>query len=182
MKPKYREDKATQVAAKFLELRGGRMHYLKLIKLLYLADREALIRWRRPITYDTYVAMSYGPVVSQTFDVLQGNILLDGIWKKHISPPMGDYEVQIKRAPGTSSLSKAEEELIAEIFDQYGHMNSFKLCDITHNFPEWNDPKGSSTPISYKDILSGADMTDIEVQSIIDEIEQIALMDEHFER
>jgi hypothetical protein len=41
-------EKATEAAAKFLKLRGGRMSYLKLIKLLYLLDREALLRWGRP--------------------------------------------------------------------------------------------------------------------------------------
>ena len=37
----FDEAKATQAAAFFLQLRGGQMHYIKLIKLLYLADREA---------------------------------------------------------------------------------------------------------------------------------------------
>ena len=32
------------------------MSYMKLIKLLYLADREALARWGRPITTDQYVS------------------------------------------------------------------------------------------------------------------------------
>lgn len=28
------------------------MHYLKLLKLLYLADRRALLRWGIPVTWD----------------------------------------------------------------------------------------------------------------------------------
>ena len=35
-----------------LKSRAGRMSYMKLIKLLYLADREALGRWGRSITGD----------------------------------------------------------------------------------------------------------------------------------
>ena len=46
----FNEAKATQAAARLLFLRGGTMSYVKLIKLLYLADREALIRWGRPVT------------------------------------------------------------------------------------------------------------------------------------
>jgi len=42
MKLRFDEAKATQAATLFLKLRGGRMHYIKLIKLLYLLDREAL--------------------------------------------------------------------------------------------------------------------------------------------
>lgn len=41
----FDEAKATQVAAAILRMRGGRMHYIKLIKLLYLVDRESLLNW-----------------------------------------------------------------------------------------------------------------------------------------
>ena len=40
----FNQPKATQAAARRLKSRGGRMSYMKLIKLLYLADREALAR------------------------------------------------------------------------------------------------------------------------------------------
>jgi uncharacterized phage-associated protein len=46
------------------------MAYIKLIKLLYLADREALLRWGRPITTDRHVSMPKGPVVSQIYDLI----------------------------------------------------------------------------------------------------------------
>ncbi len=46
------------------------MSYMKLIKLLYLADREALARWGRPITTDTYVAMKHGPVLSYILNLI----------------------------------------------------------------------------------------------------------------
>jgi uncharacterized phage-associated protein len=46
------------------------MSYMKLIKLLYLAGREALARWGRPIPTDTYVATKHGPVLSQVLDLI----------------------------------------------------------------------------------------------------------------
>jgi len=46
------------------------MAYIKLIKLLYLADREALLRWGRPITTDCHVSMPKGPVVSQIYHLI----------------------------------------------------------------------------------------------------------------
>lgn len=42
------------MASLFLEMAGGEMDYRKLMTLLYLADREALLRWGRPITGDDY--------------------------------------------------------------------------------------------------------------------------------
>lgn len=57
---RFIEAKATQAAARLLRNRGGKMSYMKLIKLLYLADREALAQWGRSITTDTYVSMDKG--------------------------------------------------------------------------------------------------------------------------
>ena len=45
----FDERKAAQAASVLLERHGGSMPYIKLIKLLYLADREALIESGLPI-------------------------------------------------------------------------------------------------------------------------------------
>jgi len=66
----FNERKATEAAARLLKLRGGTMSYMKLIKLLYLADREALLRWGRPISTDRYVSMDRGPVLSHVLNLV----------------------------------------------------------------------------------------------------------------
>lgn len=38
------EEKVAQMAAYLLQKRGGKMSYLKLMKLLYLSDRESMDR------------------------------------------------------------------------------------------------------------------------------------------
>jgi uncharacterized phage-associated protein len=68
MRLRFNEAKATQAAARLLRNRGGTMSYMKLIKLLYLADREALASWGRPITTGNYVSMDKGPVLSHVLD------------------------------------------------------------------------------------------------------------------
>ena len=78
---RFNEAKATQAAACLLKLRGGQMSYLKLVKLLYLADREALLRWDRPITTDRYVSMDNGPVLSRVLNLINGSYeSTTGIW------------------------------------------------------------------------------------------------------
>lgn len=180
MKPTYREDKATQAAALFLKLRGNgnKMSHLKLMKLLYIAEREALLQWRRPITFDCYVSMPQGPVLSQTLNVINGESDDNGPWGKFISSPE-NHEVTLIEDPGTGSLSEAEERLIRDVFSRYGSMSRWEIRDLTHDFPEWQDPKGSSIPIDIKDILRGAGKTEIEIESIVDEIENIAMMDSY---
>jgi hypothetical protein len=42
------------------------------VKFFYLADRDHLSRFGRPLTFDNYYALSYGPVASTTLDLLNG--------------------------------------------------------------------------------------------------------------
>jgi uncharacterized phage-associated protein len=97
---RFNEKKATQAAAYLLKRRGGTMSYMKLIKLLYLADRKALVRWGRPITTDRYLSMERGPALSHVLDLATDgeNPGSDSIWAAVISEP-SNYEVSLKGAP-----------------------------------------------------------------------------------
>ena len=64
----FREEKVAQMAAYLLQKRGGRMAYIKLMKLLYLADREYMISYGDSMSGDRAVSMKNGPVLSQTYD------------------------------------------------------------------------------------------------------------------
>jgi uncharacterized phage-associated protein len=151
------------------------MSYLKLIKLLYIVDREALIRWGRIVTTDRHVSMPKGPVVSQIYDLITGDEPPDTqtFWRQHISAPQ-DFEVELYNDPGNDELSRAEENLIDEVFGQHGRKGRWDLVRYTHDLPEWQDPCGSSLPISYRDILRGADKTEAEIAAVENEIESLA--------
>ncbi|HBP60233.1 MAG TPA: hypothetical protein DD668_11675 [Alphaproteobacteria bacterium] len=43
----------------------------KIAKAIFLADVGHLNKFGRPITYDNYVAMKFGPVPSKTYDLLR---------------------------------------------------------------------------------------------------------------
>jgi uncharacterized phage-associated protein len=176
MKLLFNEAKATQAAARLLRLRGGRMSYVKLIKLLYLADREALIRWGRPLTTDSYLSTDAGPVVSRISDLIRNEPSPNSakIWRKFISGPE-DYEVHLLGDPGTSELSPAEEELIGEVFCQHGQDSRWALVDYTYGLPEWTCPDGGARPIEYRDILKAAHKTEPEISAIEDQLESLAL-------
>jgi uncharacterized phage-associated protein len=63
----YSEKKAMQLSALLLKMNGGRMNYTKLIKLLYIIEREAMRRWDSPVIGDQYVSMANGPVLSRVY-------------------------------------------------------------------------------------------------------------------
>lgn len=178
MRLRFNETKATQAASRLLRLRGGRMSYLKLIKLLYLVDREALIRWGRPVTTDRYVSMDQGPVVSRIYNLITGELPpgIRTLWQEYISP-RPNYEVELVTDPGDDELSQAEEDLIDHVFAEHGHKSRWALVDYTHDLPEWQDPNGSSIPISHRDILKAAHKSDAEIESIESELESLAAVE-----
>jgi len=168
--PQFSEAKTAQVAAFFLRLHGGRMHYLKLLKLLYIADREALLRWGCPITMDRYVSMDNGPVPSTAYRLVVEDIPKPN-WRRYISPPVGDYEVELTPtvAP-TGLLSRAEEALIGEVFDLFGRWNRWRIVEHVHTFPEWRNPDGSSIPISLRDILEAGNRSEATIEAVLGEL------------
>ncbi len=144
------------------------MNYMALIKLLYLADRESLIKYGRPITFDIYCSMSHGPVLSTTYDMISHyEVRSDNYWQEYISDHH-DYEVQLIKEVPTDHISRADQEILDETHAQYGHMTPWELRDLTHELPEWQDPEGSSLPIEIEDILRGAGLSKDEAKEIVE--------------
>src|ERR1700739_3442083 len=69
-KPKF--DKILELLVYLSFTKPGADHY-QAVKFFYLADKEHLNRYGRPITYEKYCALPYGPVASNVLDLLRGN-------------------------------------------------------------------------------------------------------------
>lgn len=183
MAPKYyREEKATQAAALLLGLRGQAMSYLKLLKLMYLADRTALLEWGRPITFDSYVCMDNGPVLSHTYAAItvEPDPQHPSYWSRFISAPRNhEVELLVKTVPN-DDLSPAEEDLLKSVFTKYGHMSRWDLVDFTHKLPEWRDPEGSTLPIEYRHILQAEGWGEDEIRDVVEAIDAEASAREMF--
>lgn len=146
----FSEQKIAQMAAFFLIRRGGRMSYLKLMKLLYLADRESMDRYGESMSADVHYSMPHGPVLSETLNLITGQ-KSSPIWRDMIYP-CENYEVALTHpdfVPGDlEELSEADVEILDEVWKRFGHMTRFDLVQYTHqHLPEWVDPNGSSRPI-----------------------------------
>lgn len=170
---KFNEQKATEAATTLLALRKTqRADYLWIIKMLYFIDREALSRWERPITYDNYVAMPHGPVLSAIYNIIKKNYP-SVVWKQYIVTRPKDHEVSLNGSPAPRrKLSEAEAELINELFQKYGHLSGKELEELSHHLPEWHDPKGSSIPIPLPDLLKVLDFEIKDIERINSELEQ----------
>ncbi|AVI66961.1 hypothetical protein CKQ84_14305 [Shewanella sp. WE21] len=154
----FSEIKVAQMSAFILHLNGQKMSYLKLIKILYLAEREAVSRWGDSMSGDNFVSMPHGPVLSLTYNLITGGSRMesDG-WNKFISG-CANYEVSSNLTnpdrDDWDELSDAELAIIESIFNKFKHLTRWELVDYTHdNCKEWIDPKGSSAPISLEKII-----------------------------
>jgi uncharacterized phage-associated protein len=150
---RFNERKATQVAARLLKAAGGTLEYFSIIKMMYFADREALLKWGVPITNDRYYSLNHGPVLSQVKDLVDDRS--DSFWRQHISAP-SNYKISLTTDAGNDQLSEAEESLIDEIFKENRRLSWWSLRQKSHKLPEWKDPEGSSTAIEVGDILRAA--------------------------
>lgn len=178
MTPKFDEAKTTQIAGRLLKLRGtGRMHYLKLIKLMYLIDREALLRWGWSVTGDHYVSMKHGLVLSNTLDLITEETFGRSYWKDFISGPVGHYEVQLLQEPETDELSEAESALIDEVYKRFGYESRWRLRDYTHTLPEYKETDGSSIPVEYEEVMKGANIPDEQIQDALSELHGQAVLE-----
>jgi uncharacterized phage-associated protein len=176
MRFKFNEQKATQVASMFLKKHGGTMNYMKLIKLMYLADREALSRWGRPLTGDSYVSMRHGPVLSEVLDKINHGREphVHSYWHEYIAVH-GAYSVRLKgEGPALDELSKRERGAIRDINRKFGRMDRWDLVDLLHKvLPEWKDPGDTSTPIHVRDIFKALNKTELEIEKIEGELSSL---------
>lgn len=174
----FHPEKAVEAAAVFLKLHGKPMKYLGLLKMLYLADRIALERMEQPITGDHYVSMKFGPVLSGVYDLIKGNPIDNALplWTKFISPRKDNY-VSLLNDPGDADLCEEEEEIIQEVYQEFGHLDPFEVAEWTHDLPEWQNPHGSAIPIAVEDILKNVGKSAQEISEIQQEAIREAYLD-----
>lgn len=157
----FSEKKAAQSAAYFLFKAHGRLPVLKLMKLLYLAERRSYEMYGDPIIGDRLVSMDHGPVLSQTLNRINGmSSSEENGWDAWISDREG-HDVALSdpsriRSPEEDllELSEAEIEVLDETWKQFGHLSKYQIRDLTHKIcPEWEDPDGSSVPIALEKLF-----------------------------
>jgi len=184
----FDEKKASHVAAFFLfkaNQKRGNLTVLKLMKLMYLAERTSYARFGEPITGDRLVSMPHGPVLSQTLDLINNGSQAqnNGGWDDWIAERSG-RDLALKdpstiRTPkeDLDHLSDSDLEILEGIWNQFGSLSAKKLEAFTHNpknCPEWEDPDGSSIPIKMEVLLSALQFSKDESSSLILKIQQRA--------
>lgn len=176
--PMFTAAKAGQMAAFFADKEGAPVSVLKLVKLMYLADRESMRQYGRPMSFDTMVSMPHGPVSSHTLDLINGFTggAEGDAWDYWISGRDGHF-VELRRdfeRKDLDQLSNADLRVLDTTWTRFGHMDQWELRDFTHDHcSEWRDPTNSekqSIRIDEIDIFRAVGIEEKEAAELAQEL------------
>src|SRR3954447_21156373 len=110
---RFKSSKTTQAAAVLLSLDGGSMDRMRLLKLLYIADRELLAESGRTLTGDRALAMKNGPVLRRVYDLIKGIEVSAEDWGRYLRSE--GYKVVLLGDPGRGELTKRDLEKLHDL-------------------------------------------------------------------
>jgi len=156
----------------------------ELLKMLFLADRSALLTWRRPITGDRFVSMPQGPVLERTYDLIKG--IVSGsdklAWDSAFAPRQNHrIKFQSNAVFDLDFLSQREEDALRKAHQIIRKLVSESGGGFIHELhkllPEWKDPgtgTWTSAPLPAERIFQVAGEDDETIEKISGEIRAVS--------
>lgn len=165
--------KLVHVVAFFLQKGGGSMSKLKLMKLLYLSERESLLLFGFGIVSDKLCSLPSGPALVGTAELLSGSFASDELdgWIKH----SGDHVVELKKSNVSvndlDELSLSDLEILEKVWENCGKMDKWQIRDyVCHHCPEWSGD--SVVPITFEELFLACGMNKDEACVVANEIKE----------
>lgn len=123
------------------------MPHLKLIKLMYLAERLFLERYDMSMTGDEAYNLDHGPILSGVLDLINGNLLIKTEQWTSLISEKNNNEVSLKNkinVEDLDELSPADIEILEATWEKFGRYNKWELRELTHLLPEYEEPEEGS--------------------------------------
>jgi uncharacterized phage-associated protein len=159
----FQSRKAAQIAAYFVSESGGKIEKLKLIKLLYLTDRQFMGDHDRPILYDEFYSLKDGPICSASLNGING-IIDPEIWDEYIARN-GNIVVAVKSVNRNdmNEVSNAEHSAAQIVWTKFQSMTASGIRNYTHeNCPEYRTVSQGRSPITYAEVFRALGKDDVE--------------------
>jgi uncharacterized phage-associated protein len=145
-----------------------------IFKTIYFADKAHLAEWGCFICGDSYMAMKYGPVPSNIFNLLKAAkgddailAILDNNIVAQVTSAFAvkkDYVVKAHKKVDLDWLSESERECLDSAINQYGALSSDKLNQSSHEEP-WEKADGNDC-IDIADIIATLPHADILLEHV----------------
>lgn len=155
----FQAQKITELAALFLARLGGSAEVLKLVKLLYLADRQSIQLRGVPIFGGRYYSLPHGPITSEGLNLINGKGQYSHqiLWNEAISARDGNI-LTLLRQPDAACLAASEVKILDKVFNDHGSKTASALRNWCHaNIKEYEETDGS-IPITLKEISLAVDI------------------------
>jgi uncharacterized phage-associated protein len=152
MKTLFDITKAAQTAHFFITRAGTEIEILKLVKLIYLADRLSLEKRRIPVVGGSFYSLKHGPVTSEVLDLINdGTRNGDSPWELLITSRANHMVATSRTLDDYDALAPSELRLLEEIWETFGARSKWDLVNWTHQHcEEWSDPRGGRAEISAR--------------------------------
>jgi uncharacterized phage-associated protein len=130
----FQLQKSVQAAAVVLRGESKKMGRLRLLKLLYLAERQC-IKSGQPLIGGKLCVMTHGPLHSEVYDLIKGTHRHEAEWSTFIISK-GPREVWLQHEPDMGKLSPFEVTILTDTVDKYAQIDDPTLVHLTHKLPE----------------------------------------------
>jgi uncharacterized phage-associated protein len=133
----------------------------KICKLLFLADKIHLVRYGRPITGDTYYAVEWGPIPSDTLHALNNEhplaAAIDKTFERVKKGKHPKYVLKSGQKVDWDSLSESDVAILKLVAEKYGHLSFDDLSNIVHldrtYLKAWNARIGNRALMNFEDFF-----------------------------
>ena len=177
----FQSRKAAQVAAYFVSLEEA-IEKLKLIKLIYLSEREFLSRYSHPMLFDELYSLEHGPICSSTLNGINGEVDEEE-WSQFIELKNNRNVIPVTniRREALDEVSDAEMDVLDFVWKKFGKMSASEIRRWTHkNCPEYTEIEKGRLPISYLDLFEA--LGEKNAEELDQRIRQIRRADSIFTR
>lgn len=151
----FNQTKAIQAVAFLLKQKHptNSDNFMRVLKLLYFADRKSIEETGSPITGDRFVAMEHGPTLSHLVDLVNQRTFNNSEWDEYIEKD--EYEIRLIKDPGNGKLCRYEIDLLKSIWEENRELGEWEVAMKSEKLPEWvkNNPGSSSCFIPLSDLL-----------------------------
>ena len=160
--------------------KGCKPSQYELVKAIFLADRAHLNKYGRPITFDNYSAMKYGPVPSLTYDCLKPSFnwarfeATTAPWASEAGEGCHLFSISTQ-GPNLKKMSKSDIKCLEDGLNTVLSLSFAQITRLTHEDPAYieawkDDEQRSSFPMNMCSLFDNPD------SDAIDDLQYLAEM------
>lgn len=172
----FESKKAAQAAAYFALRSNGKIEKLKLIKLLYLAEREAMAELDHPMFYDEFYSLKDGPICSSALNGINGAIDIN-TWREYLNRNRNVIIPNHKMTRDDfDEISNAELRILESLWDKFATCTSAQIRRYTHDHcGEYEEVFTGRRPITYLSVFKALGKPDPEgLAETVEDVRRVA--------